>query len=217
MNPTLVQPPPQAASPDTEAAIQLMFLYQRASEAITGKTRWLDNQSKVRDGTAKWFSTFKKLVTQLRIWKFDPEQFMRWAISTHEVVIDRPNTIASDWLLGKYSQHRGRSMSDAVVEDKTVRGHLDLIRSSMEADVENLHRWAVFMPDYKQRLLNQCQSLSPHFLATDTTFLELVDSGRIDQAVVDRVSAVLVKLNKSDWLYQQVRQIRDRAIVDAGK
>lgn len=217
MNPTLTEPPERAARSDTDEAIRLMALYQVVSEQITGKTRWLGSYTKLKEGKLRWTSAFKTLVQKLRIWKFNGEEFLRWAISNHELVLDRPNTLNADWLLGKYSQHRAVSMSDAVVEDRTVRGHLDLIRSSMEADIENLHRWSAFMPDYKQRLLNQYRSLSLHFLATDTVFLELMGKGLIAEDIVARVNEVIVALNKNAWFYQQVRQTRDRAIVDAGK
>ena len=217
MNPTLDEPPAEAARSDTETAIGLCFLYQNVSEKITGTVRWLGNQNKLKAGENRWLWGFKKLVAQLRIWKFDPEHFMRWAISTHEVVIDHPATLASDWLLGKYSRHRERSMADSVKDDKPVRGDLDMIRTSMEADVENLARWRNFMPDYKQRLLNQYQSLSPHFLATDVVFLDLVKANQIEQATVLKVGEVLRQLNGDKWFYQQVRQARDTAIMDAGK
>lgn len=216
MNPTL-DPPAQAARSVTDEAIRLMLLYQDVSASITGKTRWLGNQRKLREGKCRWRGTFKKLAAELRIWKFDAEAFMRWAISTHEVVIDRPNTIGSDWLLGKYNQHRGRSMADAVVEDKTVRGKMDLIRTDIEADVENLYRWQNFMPDYKQRLLNQYQSLSSYFLATDSVFHVLMNEGVVDPPTIVRVAKVIEELNGDKWFYQQVRQTRDRAIMAAGK
>lgn len=216
MNPTLDEPPAQAARSDDEA-IALMLLYQQVSCEITGKTRWLGNQQKLKDGGCRWMAAFVTLANKLRIWKFDAEAFMRWAISTNEMVLDRPNVINADWLLGKYSQYRVDSMADAVVQDRTVRGDLDLIRTSMEADVENLSRWRKFMPDYKQRLLSQYQSLSPHFLATDVVFLDLVKANQIEQAIVLKVGEVLRQLNGDKRFYQQVRQARDTAIMDAGE
>lgn len=217
MNPTLVEPPAKAARSDTEEAIDLMFLFQNVTSDITGKTRWLGNQQKLKDGKLPYTSAFKTLVQKLRMWKFDAEAFMRWAVSTYAVLIDKPNTLNADWLLGKYGEHRQKSMADAVVEDRTVRGKLDLIRAAMESDVESLYRWQTFMPDYKQRLLSQYPSLSPYFLATDTVFLDLMDSGQIAQDTVSKVTAVIWELNGDKWFYQQVRQTRDRAIVDAGK
>ena len=216
MNPIVSDPPPTAVVEPPTASV-LMFLYQDVSEEVTGKTRWLGNQQKLKAGEGRWAGTFRNLVAKLRIWKFDAEQYLRYAIAAHELVIDRPNTLTSDWLLGEYSQYRGRSMADAVVEDKTIRGDLDLIRSSMEADVESLTGWQNFMPDYEQRLLNQCHALSLHFLATDTVFLELISRGLINQEIVTKVREVLVRLNKHRWFYQQVRKVRDRAIVDAGE
>lgn len=216
MNPIVSDPPPTVGV-EPLTAIGLMFLYQNVTEAVTGKTRWLGNQQKIKAGGGRWAGTFKNLVAKLRIWKFDAEQYLRYAVAAHELVIDRPNTLTSDWLLGEYSQHRGRSMADVVIEDKTIRGDLDLIRSSMEADVESLYGWRKFMPDYEQRLLNQCHALSLHFLATDTVFIDLMSRGFIRQETVAKVTEVMVTMGKHRWFYQQVRQIRDRAIVDAGE
>ncbi len=216
MNPIVFAPPPTAVV-EPPTAIGLMFLYQHVSRDVTGKVRWLGNQQKLKVGEGRWAGTFRNLVAKLRIWKFDAEQYLRYAISNHELAIDRPNTLTSDWLLGEYSQYRGRSMADAVVEDRTIRGDLDLIRSSMEADVEALFSWRKFMPDYKQRLLNQCHALSLHFLATDTVFIDLMSQGLVRQEIVDKVTDLMVTMGKDRWFYQQVRQIRDRAIMDTGE
>jgi hypothetical protein len=215
MNPTFAEPPSVAACDDTAAAISLMATFRDVTHSLTGTARWLHNPR--QQGGSRWMTVFKKLAGKLRIWKYDAEEFLRWAVSTHAVVIERPNTLIADWLHEKYHEYRKRTMADAVVQDQTIRGKLDLIRSRMVTDVEFLAGWVKFQPDYKQRLLNQYHALSSYFLATDVVFLELLNARVVNQKTVDEVNAVLVELNGNKWFYQQVRSARDTAILDAGK
>lgn len=219
MNPSLTEPPAQAACSDTDEGIRLAFVFQDVVHEITGKPRWLGNQTLLKHGQCRWMWVFKKLVGQLRIWKFSSLNFLRWAISTQPDVIERPNMLVAEWLLDKYRKHCEGSMTAVVTDDKVLRGKLDLIRSRMEADVEFLASWVKLQPDYKQRLLNQYHALSPHFLATDTVFLDLLNEGRIvNRKTVEDVTAVILELNGDKWFYQQVRTARDNAIrMAAGK
>lgn len=219
MTTTTYIPPHWAVEDDAKDVPQLMFLFQRVARDITGKPRWLGPPKQIREGRNKHHKTFKELLSNLRQWEFAPEQYLRWVISTHPQVLTHPTYLNDSTKLAHYKDHRAANLGDAVKTDIAVRGKLDLIRTGIESDVEQLERWKHFMPDYKDRLLHLHQSLSPHFLASDTVFTtELMKLHLISREHYERVREVIVEFGHNPRLWEQVMEIRNAAIrVVAGK
>lgn len=212
-------PPQWAVEDDAKAIPKLMQLYERVSRDITGNTRWLGAPKKTHRGEGRYRKVFADLNANLRQWGFDPQQYLRWVISTHPQVLDRPRYLNDETKLSQYKDHRAANLGDAVKTDITVRGQMDLIRTGIETDVEQLERWKHFMPDYKDRLLHLHQSLSSHFLASDTVFTtELMKLNFINREQYERVREVIVEFGHNPRLWEQVIGIRNAAIrVVAGK
>lgn len=199
--------------------VGLMLQFQKLAFDITGKTRWLGRQGKLAE--SRYAPAFRTLAQKLDQWKFPPEAYLKWALTTDtQTLIDSPHLLAADWRLAAYNKYREKSLSNLLKpeDDKLVQTPLDLVRANLLSDVEFLESWKEFMPDYSQRVLSQCHALSPYFLATDTYFLEHMRKGEAPAQVGEKVTSLLRKFNVDTHYYQQVRNARNDAIrVVAGK
>lgn len=212
MTTTTYIPPLWEVEDEAKAIPKLMQLFQRVSNDITGETRWVGSPKQVRKGEGRYRNVFRDLLGNLRQWGFDPEQYLRWVISTYPTVLQQPRWLNENKKLSHYKEHRARNLSDVVNGDTVVRGKSDLIRTGMEAAVETLEGWKTFMPSYRDRLLHLYHSISTHYLATDEVFLGLMKENFIKPEVHEKVREVIVEFGHKPWFWEQVRNARNAAV-----
>lgn len=206
--------PVMAQDADQRAAERLLRTFEEACLEVTGKRKYLSNPRTV--SSSKFFTAFKKLLSLARQYNFNAIDYVRWSVGHNPEVRRVPNFLLSDRSITEYRRFQSTSKQNLLNSpDWISRTQIDTVRTGIYLDCCLLEQWEAIYPDYLERLLTCCYSLTPWFLATDSAFIAAINNGareRVPETVLREVMLVLVQLSSNKELLEQVKVARDAGI-----
>lgn len=213
----LIESPASLLDADQRAAQRLLRTFEDTCLEVTGKRKYLSNPKSITE--SRFFTAFYKLVSLARQYRINATDYVRWSVAHNPEVRRIPNFLLSEHSVNNYRKFLSTSKQNLLNStDWISRTPIDKIRTGVYLDCCLLEQWEAICPDYTERLLTCCYSLSPWFLATDSVFISAINNGarsRVPEQVMREVMQVLVSFSTNKELLEQVKVARDAGILAA--